>query len=104
MDNSPNKKKHDAQKNFAKEVGKKEVRKLKGRKEKKYKMIWFGMGMSGVIGWSISIPTLIGIAVGIWIDENWPSSISWTLTFLGVGIALGCLNAWYWIKMASKNE
>jgi len=50
-----------------KQVGAKESRKMKGRREKD-RSIWFGLGMFGLIGWSVAIPTLIGVAVGIWID------------------------------------
>ncbi len=98
------KKEDDVLKKFVVEVGKKESRKIKGRKESKSKSFWFGMGMSGIIGWSITIPTLLGIALGIWIDKKWPSPVSWTLTLLSVGIAIGCLNAWRWIKMSDKND
>ncbi|MCF6148296.1 MAG: ATPase F0F1 [Candidatus Kuenenia sp.] len=98
------KKPDDVLKKFADEVGRKESRKIKGRREKKYKTVWFGMGMSGIIGWSITIPTLLGIAAGIWIDKKWPSPVSWTLTLLSVGIVVGCLNAWYWMKSAGKND
>ncbi|OHB73293.1 MAG: hypothetical protein A2W17_09355 [Planctomycetes bacterium RBG_16_41_13] len=98
------KKEDDVLKKFVAEVGKKESRKIKGRKEAKLKTLWFGMGMSGIIGWSITIPTLLGIALGIWIDKKWPSPISWTLTLLSVGIAIGCLNAWRWMKMSGKND
>lgn len=97
-------KQDDVLKKFVVEVGKKESRKIKGRKEAKSKSFWFGMGMSGIIGWSITIPTLLGIALGIWIDKKWPSPISWTITLLGVGIAIGCLNAWRWMKMSGKND
>ena len=98
------KKEDDVLKKFVAEVGKKESRKIKGRKEAKLKTLWFGMGMSGIIGWAITIPTLLGIALGIWIDKKWPSPISWTLTLLSVGIAIGCLNAWRWMKMSGKND
>lgn len=67
-------------------------------RDEKNKSIWFGLGMFGMVGWSVAIPTLLGIALGVWIDLTWPSRVSWTLTFLFIGIVLGCLNAWYWVK------
>jgi ATP synthase protein I len=60
--------------------------------------------MFGLVGWSVAIPTLIGIAIGLWLDRRWPGEVSWTLTFLILGITLGCLNAWYWIKQESRRE
>lgn len=88
-------------KEFVKKIGTKEVRKVKARR-KKDRGIWFGLGMIGTIGWSIAVPTLIGVALGIWIDKRWPSRISWTLTFLFVGLVLGCFNAYYWVKRELK--
>jgi len=66
--------------------------------------IWFSLGIFGLIGWSVAIPTLSGIALGVWIDARWPSRISWTLTLLFVGIVVGCVNAWYWIQQEGKER
>ncbi len=88
-------------KKFVEKIGTKEVRKVKARR-KKDQGVWFGLGMIGTIGWSIAVPTLIGVALGIWIDKRWPSRISWTLTFLFVGLVLGCFNAYYWVKRELK--
>ena len=60
--------------------------------------VWFGLGMFGLIGWSVVIPTLLGVALGVWIDGTWPSRYSWTLMLLLLGIILGCLNAWRWVS------
>jgi ATP synthase protein I len=84
-------------------VGEKEDRKLKARKEKD-RSVWFGLGMFGLVGWSVAIPTLIGIAVGIWIDTTWPGPYSWTLMLLFIGVAVGCLNAWFWVKRESRRD
>ncbi len=84
-------------------VAAKEARKLKARKEKA-RGIWFGLGMFGLVGCSVAVPTLIGVAVGIWLDTIWRSVYSWTLTGLIIGVGLGCLNAWYWIKRESGRE
>ena len=58
---------------------------------------WFGMGLMGLVGWSITVPGLLGLLSGIWIDQHWPSPFSWTLMLLAGGIGLGCLNVWYWL-------
>ena len=42
--------------------------------------------MSGLIGWSVTVPTLIGAALGIWVDKHYPSTYSWTLMLLLVGL------------------
>jgi ATP synthase protein I len=78
-------------------VGKKARRKLKARTERR-RSLWFGVGMFGLVGWSIAIPVLVAVALGQWIDHTWPSRISWTLTLLFVGTVVGCIHAWKWIK------
>lgn len=87
---------------FTEKVGAKEARRVKGKTQAD-ETVWFGVGMFGVVGWSIAIPTLIGTAVGYWIDTSWPSRFSWTLMLLILGVALGCFNAWYWVKKAREN-
>ena len=52
----------------------------------------------GVIGWSVVVPTLAGIAAGAWIDRHWPSRFSWTLVLMMTGLVLGCANAWLRIR------
>ena len=64
--------------------------------------IWFGLGMMGVIGWSIVIPTLLCIALGIWIDHHHPGNHSWTLTLMSIGLTIGCYTAWHWMPKEYK--
>jgi ATP synthase protein I len=70
--------------------------------------LWFGLGMMGLIGWSVAIPTLLGAAVGSWLDgrvQGGPQS--WTLALLVGGLVLGCLTAWRWVakeEQAMKKE
>ena len=81
---------------LGREVGAQEDRKLKARRKGR-RSVWFGIGMFGLVGWSIAIPTLLGAALGIWMDAHYPQRFSWTLTLLITGVAAGCLNAWFWI-------
>jgi len=93
----PKNKRREAFKRFGSQAQKKESLKIQGRKEKE-DTVWFGLGMFGVVGWSVAIPTLIGVAVGLWIDRSWPSQFSWTLMLLIGGLMMGCMNAWYWVR------
>ena len=81
---------------FAKEVGVKAVRKLKARRDPS-PGVWFGLGMMGLIGWSVVVPTLVGAALGIWLDSHYPGRHAWTLALLMAGLVLGCVNAWHWV-------
>ena len=87
-------------KDFPEDVGVKERRKIKARRERD-RGVWFGFGMFGMVGWAVAIPTVIGVAIGVWIDKTWPGPYSWTLMCLFIGVVLGCLNAWYWVKRES---
>jgi ATP synthase protein I len=82
--------------NLRKQVQSKEQRKLHARRSKK-EGLWFGLGTFGVVGWSVVIPTLLGLALGVWIDSGTDGRFSWTLMLLLGGLLVGCLNAWYWL-------
>lgn len=86
---------------FADEIGEKATRKLKALGENK-RSVWFGLGMFGIIGWTVAVPTLLGAAFGIWMDKKYPESFSWTLTVLILGLITGCLIAWHWITKEHK--
>jgi ATP synthase protein I len=76
-------------------------RKLKARAEGR-RGVWFGLGMFGLVGWSVAVPSVLGLAFGVWLDTRYPGRVSWSLTFLIAGVVLGCLNAWYWVKQESQ--
>lgn len=91
------------QKKFQHQVKDKASRKLTAR-AKGDRIIWQGLGVFGIIGWSVTIPTLMGIALGIWLDSILLDSYSWTLMMLLIGLVIGCLNAWYWIERETRDE
>jgi ATP synthase protein I len=82
---------------FSREVGAKAARKLKARRNST-QGVWLGLGMMGLIGWSVVVPTLLGAALGIWLDNRHPGKHSWTLALLVAGLVIGCLNAWRWVS------
>ena len=85
---------------LARQVGAKAARKLKARKSSQG--VWFGLGMMGLIGWSVVVPTLLGTALGLWLDHRHPGGRSWTLALLVAGLSIGCLNAWHWVAKEDK--
>ncbi|WP_414733720.1 AtpZ/AtpI family protein [Acetobacterium carbinolicum] len=98
MDNEKNSPERKIEKKIQSDVEKK----IKAKEEQDD--IMFGLGVFGIIGWSISIPTLLGIFLGIYLDETFPLGFSWTLTLLFIGVIVGCLNAWYWVKQKSDKD
>jgi ATP synthase protein I len=99
MSDEPNKTPKEAS-SFAGEIGIKAARKLKARQSTQG--VWFGLGMMGLVGWSVVVPTLLGAALGNWLDKRHPGKHSWTLALLVVGLAIGCLNAWHWVAKEEK--
>lgn len=89
---------------FSRQVGSRETRKLKARREGRYSALVKGLRMTGLVGWTVAVPTLIGVALGKWLDNALPQRFSWTLTLLMCGLILGCFNAWYWLKRESRND
>lgn len=83
------------------QIGVKAVRKLKARQHPT-PGVWFGLGMMGLIGWSVVVPTFLGAMLGMWVDKNHPDNHSWTLALLMIGLALGCVNAWHWVVKEDK--
>ena len=86
---------------FSRQVAAQAKRKLRAKRGSA-KSVWFGLGMSGLIGWSVTVPTLIGTALGIWVDRHYPSKFSWTLMLLLFGLIIGCCNAWHWVASEYK--
>lgn len=87
---------------LASHVGDKAGRKLHARRNRS-PGVWFGLGMMGIIGWSVVVPTLLGTALGIWLDAHHPDAAhSWTLALLVAGLVLGCANAWHWVAKEDR--
>ena len=98
--NNPTKRSPKRGPTLAGQVGTKAARKLKARKSGQG--VWFGLGMMGLIGWSVVVPMLLGTTLGIWLDKHHPGAHSWTLALLMAGLTLGCFNAWHWVAKEDK--
>ena len=81
---------------LARQVGVKAARKLQARRNVT-PGIWFGVGMMGLIGWSVVVPTLLGAGLGLWLDKQHPGKHAWALALLVAGLMIGCFNAWHWV-------
>ena len=84
-----------------KQVAAKAERKLRARRDGA-PGVWSGLGMMGLIGWSVVVPTVLGAALGLWLDAHRPGAHSWTLALLMAGLVLGCLNAWRWVAQQDR--
>lgn len=84
---------------FEQRIGRDARRKRRARHEDRN--IWSWMGLFGLVGWSVAVPTILGTALGVWLDAIAPQRFSWTLTGLTLGALFGCLLAWRWVRRES---
>ena len=101
MSKEPEEKSSSGGTKFSHQVGEMAVRKLKAQRHVT-QTVWSGLGMMGLIGWSVAVPTLLGAGLGLWLDKHYPGSHSWTLMLLAIGLGLGCFNAWHWVAKEDK--
>jgi ATP synthase protein I len=86
---------------LAAQVGAKAARKLDAQR-RVTRTVWSGLGMMGMVGWSVAVPTLLGAALGAWLDRRFPGSHSWTLALLVGGLLAGCRLAWHWVAREDR--
>jgi ATP synthase protein I len=86
---------------MARDVGRRAERRMRARASAD-RGVWFGLGMYGLVGWSIAGPTVLGVALGLWIDGRYPGGPSWTLMLLFAGLIAGCATAWYWVSKEQR--
>jgi ATP synthase protein I len=105
MNDKPTADKNNDNSNFSNKVGASVKRRMNAERDGD-KGVWFGLGMMGLIGWSVVVPTLLGAALGLWLDKKnfgegqW--HINWTLALIMAGLCIGCLNAWNWVSKEDK--
>jgi len=92
---------NNADTELAKTITVKVHRKIQARQGKEHG-VWFGLGMMGLVGWSVAIPTLLGAGLGIYLDGYYPIHFSWTLALLTAGLVIGCCNAWHWVATEER--
>lgn len=93
----------DRDRSFLETVATKASRRVRARSARE-NPLWVGLGAFGIVGWSVAIPTLIGIAVGVWLDSVLEDRVSWTLMGLFAGAAVGSLIAWLWVTRTGRGE
>ncbi len=86
---------------FVRGVGTSTARKLRARRHRGASAL-SGLGVMGLVGWSVALPALAGAAVGLWLDRRHPDGRSWTLALLVAGLCLGCFNAWRWVSREAR--
>jgi ATP synthase protein I len=88
MSDDANKKSSGSEPTLAEQINAKAARKLKARRNPG-QGVWFGLGMMGIVGWSVAVPTLLGAGVGLWLDKHHSGKHAWTLALLVAGLVIG---------------
>ena len=96
-------KRSDHEQEFTERVGSSARRRIAARDSGRSVLSW--LGAFGVIGWSVALPTLAGVALGLWLDARFESgTISWTLTLMIVGLVCGLAIAWGWVRREGRGD
>jgi len=56
------------------------------------------LGQIGILGWTIIVPTLIGVVIGRWLDRMSDGGIFFTAPLIMLGAAFGLWSAWKWMN------
>lgn len=56
--------------------------------------LWKNLSMIGALGWLIVIPTLLGVAVGRWLDAYFDTRVTFSGALTFVGACVGFYLAW----------
>jgi ATP synthase protein I len=57
-------------------------------------------GQIGILGWTIIVPTLIGVFIGRWLDQTFSSGVFFSAPLIMIGAAVGFWSAWKWMHRA----
>ncbi len=63
-----------------------------------------GIGVFGMIGWSIAVPVVGGAFAGLWLDRVAPQDFSWTIALIVAGVLLGGVLAWRWVQKEGGDQ
>jgi ATP synthase protein I len=55
------------------------------------------LGQIGILGWTIVVPTLIGLFVGRWLDRILGTGVLFSAPLIMIGAAVGFWSAWKWM-------
>jgi ATP synthase protein I len=56
------------------------------------------LGQIGILGWTIVLPALMGLALGRWLDQKFASGVFYSAPLVMLGAGLGLWLAWRWMS------
>lgn len=75
------------------------IQKADRLRDRPKRVITFNAAVLGVYGWHVSVPVLLGVFLGRFMDNRFPVlHLSWTLNLILIGFLAGIYNANRWLK------
>jgi ATP synthase protein I len=62
------------------------------------------LGQIGILGWTIVVPTLLGLWLGHWLDRRFGTGVFFSAPLLMIGAAIGLWCAWRWMHRQSRRR
>jgi ATP synthase protein I len=62
------------------------------------------LGQMGILGWTIVLPTLLGLVLGHSLDRHFASGVFFSAPLLMIGAAVGLWSAWKWMHHQSRSQ
>ncbi len=62
------------------------------------------LGQIGILGWTIVVPTLLGLVLGHWLDRYFGTRVFFSAPLLMVGAAVGLWSAWKWMHRQTQRK
>jgi ATP synthase protein I len=62
------------------------------------------LGQIGILGWTIVVPTLLGLALGHWLDRYFGTRVFFSAPLLMVGAGVGLWSAWKWMHRQTRRK
>lgn len=89
----------DCEKNDTRETEKVLIQKARARETRDGRKLYLNGAILGTYGWNISVPVMIGVIIGRWLDKRFPlPPMSWTLNLILIGFIIGFYNANRWMN------
>lgn len=62
------------------------------------------LGQIGILGWTIVVPTLLGLFIGRWLDHLFGTRVFFSAPLLMIGAATGLWCAWKWMHRQERGR
>jgi len=62
------------------------------------------LGQMGILGWTIVLPTLLGLVLGHWLDHRFGTGVFFSAPLLMIGAGFGLWSAWKWMHRQTRSQ